>query len=82
MKCQSLIFGELKLWQPGTFQSTTFAFLLPFPRFQNRALVVDSGLSQCVTKSLNPPVFMEPTALLHLLLSCGENVDAFAPLYF
>lgn len=64
VKYLSLLFGELKLWQTETFQSATFAFLLHFPRFQNRALVVGSGLSQHVTKSLNSPAFMEPTASL------------------
>lgn len=77
----SLLFGELKLWQHKTFQSAIFAFLL-FPTFQSRALVVGSGLSQHAAKSLNPPVFLEPTVLLQLLLNCGEDVDEFTPLHF
>lgn len=80
VKYLSLLFGEL--WQHETFQSAVFAFLLHFPRFQNRAVVVGSGLSQCVTKSLNPPVFMEPVVLLQLLLNWDEDVDEFTPLYF
>lgn len=50
VKYLSLLFGELKPWHHETFQSTTFAFLLHFPGFQNRALTVGSGLNSACDK--------------------------------
>lgn len=76
MKYINSLFGELKLWHHETFQSATFEFLLHFPKFQNRALIVGSGVTQRVLKSPNTAIFMVPATLLQLLLNCGENVNS------
>jgi len=76
VKYLNLLCGELQPWYHKIFQSATFAFLFHFPKFQNRALVVGSGLTQRVLKSLNRAIFVAPAKLLQLLLKCSENVNS------
>lgn len=76
MKYINLLFGKLQPWHHEKFQSATVAFLFHFLKFQNRVLIVGSGLTQHVLKSLKPTVFVVPAMLLQLLLNCGENVNS------